>query len=367
MKIIDYEYLSSTWKMSKVNLQNFNLIIGDSAAGKTRLLNTLFNLGRLVAQKKIGAEGNWKITLQIGRNIYFWEVNFETEENVSFVQNELVTMNEKVILTRNKDETIYLDTKLHKLPQDETSISLLREEEIIKPLFQGFSTMLRRKFFSNELEKHSAIYAVNTKILDELGQKNDLFEVYKQDLGLNPRLYVLSNYFPDIYKKIIDYFRDTFEFISDIKILDSSDIVSLGVPAGSPVICIKESNVDDWIPLTELSSGMQKTLLILTDLVSLPKGTIYLLDEYENSLGIGPVDVLPDFMLAENLEIQLIVTSHLPHIISKVPVENWYIAHRKGSHIDFAYGDDLVAKYSISAQEKYIQLLNDPLYNEGIE
>jgi predicted ATP-dependent endonuclease of OLD family len=112
---------------------------------------------------------------------------------------------------------------------------------------------------------------------------------------------------------------------------------------------------------------MQKALLILTDLLTLPDKSIYLIDEYENSLGVTPINVLPNLLLSETINIQIFVTSHHPYIISKFPVENWYVAHRKGAIVSFASGKELAQRYSTSSQEKYIQLINDPFYSEGIE
>jgi predicted ATPase len=112
---------------------------------------------------------------------------------------------------------------------------------------------------------------------------------------------------------------------------------------------------------------MQKALLVATDLLALPKGSIYLLDEYENSLGVGPINFLPNILASYDIEMQLFITSHHPYLISKFPVENWYVSHRKGMEIKFAYGDELVSRYSTSKQDKYLQLLNDPYYSEGVE
>ncbi len=40
---------------------------------------------------------------------------------------------------------------------------------------------------------------------------------------------------------------------------------------------------------------MQKVLLILTDVFILPEGGVYIIDEYENSLGLNAIDFLARF------------------------------------------------------------------------
>jgi len=367
MKILDYEYTSAGWKIHKTDFQNVNLIVGDSGTGKTRLLNTMFNFGTHVAQGTTAGISEWNLTLQIDRDKYKWNVVFDGEDNKSIVKNETISRNDEIILTREGTDYVFQGKSLPKLPLDQMSVSVLKEEELIKPIYDGFSKMLRRRFFGDELAKNSAIYFGGEKVLRRIGETRDLHELYKADLGLSPRLFVLRSYFSDIYEKIVAFYQESFPYIEAIDIKDGRELSELDVPVGTPVFCIKERHVDRWIRLPELSSGMQKALLVATDLLALPKGSVYLLDEYENSLGVGPINFLPNILASYDIEMQLFITSHHPYLISKFPIENWYVAHRKGMEIRFAYGDELVSRYSISKQDKYLQLLNDPYYSDGVE
>jgi predicted ATPase len=368
MKILNYEFSEKYWKFEKVKFQDINLIVGDSGSGKTRLLNTMFNLGSHVAKKQLGGVSTWKLTLSVGNDIYKWHVSTTLEENKVVVGEEKLSLNEKLILEREREIYTFNENASVKLPKNEMSISTLREEELIKPLFDGFSRMLRRRFFADELEKLSSFWAANDKALMKIGQSKDLNELYKADPPLNYRLFVLQKYFPNLFKKIISSYKAGFEFIEDAKIISSDQLDSLELPFSSvPIFCIRERSVNKWIRLDELSSGMQKALLIITDLFALPKDIIYLIDEYENSLGVGPIDILPTILFSGEIEYQVFITSHHPYIITSFPVGNWYIAHRKGSNVTFTYGKELEARYGLSKQDQYLQLLNDPIYSEGIE
>lgn len=367
MKIIDYELSSLDWNLQKVEFQNLNLIVGDSGSGKTRWLNTIFNLGSNVAQGKLSGPGQRKITLEINKDRYYWEVATRSEQDVLVVDYENLYKNGALILERKKGYFTLNNIPMPKLPENQLSFFLLREEDVINPLFEGFSKILRRRFFSDEAEKNAGNYLANEKFLLKIRQSKDLYELYKADLPLNLRLFVLSETFPDIYKKIVDLFKESFSFIKSVAIKNSNELPNLEMVGSGPVFCIEENNVDKFIRLDEMSSGMQKTLLILTDLCALPTSSIYLIDEYENSLGVGAINTLPNALFAEEFNIQLFVTSHHPYIISKFPVENWYVAHRKGSNVQFTYGSELAQRYGVSKQDKYFQLLNDPYYNEGIE
>ena len=54
MKILEYhcqDLDGQRWDFDRVKFGNINLLVGDTATGKTRLLNTIFNLGRFVTAK----------------------------------------------------------------------------------------------------------------------------------------------------------------------------------------------------------------------------------------------------------------------------------------------------------------------------
>jgi predicted ATPase len=368
MKILEYEFSEKYWNFQKVEFQNINLIVGDSGAGKTRLLNTLFNLGSQVAKSNLIGVGHWGIKLSLEEDIYDWKVSTTTEKNQAFVVEEQLSLNTKLILERKGVECTFDGGISRNLPKNEMSISNLREEELIKPLYEGFSKMLRRRFFSDELEKISNFWLANQRALMKIGETRDLFELYKVDPPLNYRLFVLKKYFPKIYTKIVSTYKEVFRFIDDVEIKNSDDLQNTGIPfSGIPIFCIKEQNVAKWLRVDELSSGMQKVLLIITDLYALPKDVVYMIDEYENSLGVSAINILPEILFSGEVPFQVFVTSHHPYIIKNFPVEYWYIAHRNGSNVEFEYGKELISRYKVSNQDQYTQLINDPIYSEGVE
>jgi len=102
----------------------------------------------------------------------------------------------------------------------------------------------------------------------------------------------------------------------------------------------------------------------MVDMFTLPDKTIYMIDEYENSLGINAINFLPEFLDDHGGDRQFILTTHHPYLINKVPISNWLVFSRKGSKVTIRQGDELKAKYSSSAQEAFTQLINDPAYFE---
>lgn len=254
MKILDYKFSDKSWNFQKVEFQDVNLIVGDSGTGKTRLLNTIFNLGSMVAKKQVRViDSNWSMTLAVGKNKYFWKVSTILDQDIAVVNDEELLLNDNRIFVREKTKLTFRGKSTFKIPANETGISILREEDDIKPLFTGFSRILRRRFFTDDVEKNSAIQTMSTNLLDKLGHAKDLNKIFEAELGLNLRLFLLKTYFFDIYKKIVGIYLSSFKFIKEANIIYSDKLESLDIPFSStPIFCIKEQSTDkEWIGMCQ--------------------------------------------------------------------------------------------------------------------
>lgn len=376
MKIIRYKCASKgndDWNFSPVEFGRVNLLVGDTATGKTRFLNTIFNIGTFVRSDDIKI-GTWDITFQLADSEYRWFLETDSEEDpqkARIITEKLWKIEnggEHSIVDRVNDVFIFRDEKLPKLSPRITSISLLKEEEVIKPIYEGFGLIRRRRFFSDDLANISKLEAIPPNLVDRFKNEESVESLYEAKLNLNANLFIISRLYKDIYERIKKQYKDVFPFIHQIDIRDLSQIsANVDIAVEVPIFCIREKGSSSWIPLPEMSSGMQKVLLILTDTFILPNNAIYIIDEYENSLGINAIDFFPNFVLELDKEIQFIITSHHPYIINEIPPKNWYLFHRKGTNVNIKYGDDLEKRFGKSKQKAFTQLINDPIYTEGIE
>lgn len=380
MKILKYQYSDPheySWKFDEISLGMINLFVSNSGMGKTRLLNTIFNLGSHISAKKLTA-GEWKICLEINNKKYRWNLDaISKDDKPPIVKSEFLSEigndgSENILISRSDQEFFFKGDKLPKLSKHESSLSILQDESEINPIFTGFRKIVRRRFFEADLSKRCEINGFPFGLLDKLAQANSVSELYPQlhdgELNLNAIIYILNKKFIDIFNKICLLFKSIFPFIYEIKLLDLQDLRNeIKIPGQVPIFCIKEKGIDKWILLNDLSSGMQKVLLILVDIFTLPEDSIYLVDEYENSLGVNAINFFPNLLIEEDFKIQFFVTSHHPYIINKIPIENWYVFHRKGSVVKILSGENLKSRIGVSKQQAFINLLNDPFFLEGIE
>ena len=377
MRLVKYRYSNNEgWDFSEVEFSKINLLVGDTGTGKTRFLNTIFNLGRSVASEEYTLRGGfWDVTVTQNNITYQWTIDvISTKKHKEYLVGEEYVWRfdkegKKVpLIERDQNKFMFLGKKLPKLSQKKTSINLLQDEEEINPIYKGFASILRRQFSRDALERVLEYQPIPIGLLDRVKNEKDLTEIFHLELRLNATLFFLSQHFPSKYRQICEYYRTIFPFISKIEILDITDLhKNFSVPSKLPVFCIQEKEVDKWIELGQLSSGMQKVLLILTDATILPEGGIYLIDEYENSLGINSINFLPTLLYETDVSGQFIITSHHPYIINNIPIENWLITHRLGGKVNIMYGKELVERFGKSKQQAFIKLVNDPLFSQGVQ
>jgi hypothetical protein len=266
------------------------------------------------------------------------------------------------VLIQRTPETFYFRGKtLPKLQADKPSVTLLKEEEVIRPFHETFEKIQRRSFQDQELSNAMAFQAVTKEQIDSI-KSGGIGALWQQEYALSAKMFLLKEQFSDLYQVSVGAFKQVFGTLIDCDV-QWSDKIRLPVSFPPlPVFVVKEKGVKGWVPLHELSSGMQKVLLIISDIVSLPNGSIYLIDEYENSLGVNAIDFLPQFLLDHGESLQFLITTHHPYLINSMPIKSWRVFHRIGSNVAIKHGADLEQKYGKSKQQAFIQLMNDPFY-----
>ena len=377
MRIISYKSGSKggdAIQFPEIKFGKINLVVGNSGAGKTRLLNTIFNGALNVTHKDKFFAGFWDVVLEHGEVKYRWtlETGQEQEGDEVRVVKESISQfgddkQERLLVERTPDYFKFDGKDLPKLSPQDSSISILQDEELIKPIYEALTYIMRRNFSGADLDKAASYQVMPEKFLEKIQRTKKLLDLFHSGLFLNCRLYILSKTFEEIYNKVCEEFKNVFPFVSQVRMFNSEKF-GLDYPGIVPVFALKEKHSDKWVPLERFSSGMKKVLLILADIFILPeKGCVYLVDEYENSLGVNAINFFPSVLFEAPSKSQFIITSHHPYIIGKIPVKDWVVLHRKGDNVQVKQGEELVDKFGKSKQQAFVQLMNDPFYIEGVE
>lgn len=380
---ISYSDTDSNWNLEKVAFKELTLLVGASGVGKTQILQTLLRLRSITEGESISGT-KWDIEfITINGAIYRWLGEYESrgknilrfknpdneeKKDVPNIIKEELYLNTKIIIERDSDNIIFDGVRTVKLSQDKSVLHLLKEENLIAPAYTGF----QRIIFSDQVESKKRPQKFNPDFLTKeriLKKYSDIESIREADENIITKLYLASNNAKEIMNSIKEKFFDIFPFVTDIKIapLDfKNEDDTPSILKEIPFIQIKEKDVDDWIIQPQISSGMYRTLMHLSELYLCPEGTIILIDEFENSLGINCIDELTvDLQTSSQRKLQFIITSHHPYIINQINFKNWKLVSRTGSNV-ITRDADTIVDFAKSRQEAFIQLTQLDEFTTGI-
>ena len=352
------------WDFDEVDFSsNLTLLVGVSGAGKTQILRGIIDLSRIANGKSInGLE--WEIRFSTLNNTEFiWEGAFDIldvdrlyfedddDEEKPPLLYERITSNDVILIERDKTATKYKGTFTPKLSSYQSMIYLLKEESAITEIFDALNKIEYRDHARNDNS-----FTVSEKSLHILKKKyTKLEDIVSSNENIGVKLYLVYENKLDIFEKIKSKFIEIFQQVDDIKSVPlEMDGIPVKITESVPAIYIKEKSVSKWIREDRVSSGMMRTLIHLSEIFLSSEGTVILIDEFENSLGINCIDILTEDLIHENKTLQFIATSHHPYIINNIPYEYWKIVTRRGGHINIRNASD----YNLgkSKQDAFIQL-----------
>ncbi|NCQ85267.1 MAG: AAA family ATPase [Microcystis aeruginosa W13-18] len=358
---------------------DLNLLVGISGAGKTSILKAISNLKRIANGASVNGV-KWDVEFLTNDHVrYHWLGEFEVKKARSLIKNDADEVNsndgenkvsiiretllkdQEVLIERNQEVIEFKHSKTPKLPSYLSCIELFNQEEDVFPVRQEFN-----KIIFNPL-RFAISYSTFDKILRnyEYNEYNSLSELQSSQLDISDKLLITYQKYPDTFEIIKRKFLDIFPQVEDLKIesLEPSELgdllVSLtriGLLKNPPYIQIKEKNSHVWILEPNISSGMIKSLMFLATIKLSAAGSVILIDEFENSLGVNCLDTLTEDLLVNYRDLQFIITSHHPYIINNISAAYWKIVTRKGGVINVNNATDF--HISKTRQKAFIDLIN---------
>ena len=390
IKRFQYENLATGWKLEPVEFGALNLLVGPSGVGKTRILQSLLDAQKVAFNGLQGqVSGAWTLDLEHQGRVMSWKARTHIETllspgdhrakpdwtraprdlNVRF-EIEVLTLDGRTIVNRDAENFEYNGAAIPSLDESQSALTLLgSEEESLRPFraalrswvvpygdpfvaLGGFAT----------IQDASRVLARVDSDLEALRNEVELLSFLK--------LFVLQERHPDLFRDLVDDFREIFPMVEEIKLGPSSvfDVdprVDPALRANAIWVGLRETGVTNWVLNPEFSAGMAKTLRLLIEIFLAPPGAVLFLDELENSLGINCLPQIQQHLLRG--EFQVLITSHHPKVINKVPFDSWKLVTRHGSLVKVVDAAAIPALQTASPLEKFTQLLNAKEYEEAID
>lgn len=386
MKITKFQFedKSLEWRLEELFLNKLTLLVGASGVGKTQILRALMSLKKIAKGNSLNGVA-WLLEFEtIDKKNYIWQGEFENkgieifrdEDDDEFDDNDKINkpkiifeklfLDTKLIVERTSDKILFNNQPTIKLSQQQSILSLLKEEDLVKPAHEG----LKKMFFSDHSNSASDEHGFSFSFLNSknLSKKfNTLEKIQESELDTPLKLFFLSKVDKKTFSKIKERYIDIFPQVENIKIapIETKDKEMPDFLKDYPFIQIKEKGVKNWINQNRISSGMFRSLLQLSELYLCSEGTIFLIDEFENSLGINCINEITNDILASRRQLQFILTSHHPYIIDSISFNNWKLVTRNAGIIKTHNID----KFNVgkSKHSAFMQLLQLEEYQTGQE
>jgi hypothetical protein len=370
MRILSFEIQDADgWTLEPMKLDAFNLLVGVSGAGKTRIVRAIgrvrdLALGTMETEWDFPALGGASFALECEHEgqRYLWKAELESSKGLpDMIRTERIEQGGQLIVERTPERFVFKGQPLPRLDRAKSAIATLKEDPAMMPLYVAFTRCVFKALnvmpiWVHALEKNGPTYESVEVLGGEFSQP------------LMHKALMLQEQFPASFADIEEAFREAFPLVTRLEAKREIELSGDGTYVAYPNLTAHESGVPKPVPFARMSSGMQRYLSFLIHLSFAPRGTVVLIDELESSFGINCLPAATDFLLRRSPDLQLILTSHHPYIIEQIPPSHWKIVTRKGSRVRVLDASAIPAlEESRSHLDRFTRLINLPEYRRGIQ
>ncbi len=374
------------WKLNEVAFDDFNLLVGNSGVGKTRILRAV---RKVVDAGTTGTDDlvdcRWMMEVNDEGHHYRWIAETEGSLMSYLASNkpnqkleiirETIWLEDRIIVERAGASFNFEGKSLPRLKTTESAISLLRDEDSLSPLYRSLSRVIFSEAFawSSAVESGLLPFRFERELVDRIREKYPTLRELREAKGVHflIKAYILQEDHPEEFGRVREAYAEIFPTVLDVKLAEHEELLVTDDEEGSLEsrewlsLGVSEKGVGRWVVDDQISGGMLRTLVHLFEIALAAPGTVIIVDEFENSMGVNCLPQMTDHFLRHS-DLQFILTSHHPYVINNVPWRYWKLVTREGSEVTVKDATSIPALDSASSLEKFTQLLNLEEYAEAI-
>jgi AAA15 family ATPase/GTPase len=358
------------WEVEEIEFGQINLLVGLSGSGKTQILNAIWFLRGIALG---GGMNNveWKINFTINGSKYEWygvlgSLNRGTEGyHITKEHLQVLETNGKgkKSIRRKQDGSIEIivdelsikETVPKRLAGNGLLFQMYKDElDFVGEAAKGFKKMVLRDHTQSQADIYSNFY--KTRFRYRYSPKYasmTLEELKNSNIPTSEKLIIAEKNNFEVIKDITNEFKSIFPEVFELNIVEISNPT---IDEGHVEYQIKAVGSHKWIPHRNISSGMLRTLNYLIESYLSDDDTLFLIDEFENSLGHNCLPRLAEDIVIKSGFRQFIITTHHPDIINEFEFDDWIIITRNKGQIFNKKATEL--PFSRSLNEPYLALIN---------
>ncbi len=322
---LEFKDQKNFWEIKDVNFEHLNLIVGLNATGKTRLLNIISGLSKILLKKvpKLFKSGNW--TAEFFNNSDSYVYSLELAD--SHVLSETMMKNGKIVLERYGDNGRILSVTEDKMkeyapPTTELTLHVRRDTK-------EYPFLEKILEWANSFHGYRFTEINPTQV--SVPSIPDAF-TYLDDLGTIP--YLLKDAFniPGVKEAIIEDFSLIGYPIEEV-IVESERLP--GLPSDVFLSSVKEKDLLCFTKQINMSQGMYRAfslVVIIEYLLALKKESTVAIDDIGEGLDFDRSSKITKLIFDKLVDsnIQLIATSNDRFLINSVNINHLNLLERNG-------------------------------------
>ncbi len=342
MKLISLKYSEfenvpmREWYLESCDFENFNLIVGENATGKTRLVRIIRSLANMLSKNTVNKISDLNIIAEfIGSDNlnYIYELKIR-DTNIEF---EKLTKSKTILLTRNSSgegsiftEQIQGDLNFQIDPK-KIAVCWKRDkklhpflEELIEWGESTFAYFFGEKLGQDHLLSDPETYK-NTLVEPDLKDNNSVIAVFSKGI----------NSYPDFEKTIVQQMNHLQFDIDHIEIGHPATFNIIPQNLEAYALLVSDKNKTYKTEHMNLSQGMFRclaTLIYVNYLIFSERSGLIVIDDIGEGLDFKRSSKLICLLIErckQNSKIQLVLTSNDKFVMNKVPMEHWIVLVRE--------------------------------------
>ena len=341
----------SSWKYSDLNFGNINLIVGQNASGKSRIVRTIFALSELMIYNKINTSDkvkfHWNAQLKSDDNeLYTYEViyqdNMVLSESLTLDGVELIQRNNKGI---GKIKSVKLNDYLDFEVDLDVLILFNKRDKLHHPFIMKITEWAENlSYFSFGAPLGQNTHAIIPNQQQNLLNNNKKIKLNSKNNNLIKNDVHVVIKFHIGFEQIGEKFKN--DILADINSLgyNVTDIMLKNVPNtehnDKPLMClyIQEDN-KTFVSQSFISQGMFRALSIIIQITFnkyLSTPTSLIVDDIGEGLDFERSTKLIKLLInrvEDNPDKQIFLTTNDKYVMNSVPLKYWNIIYRHDSEI----------------------------------